>query len=173
MEKEISETYYFIPTDFDNNGKRLDDGTSFRDVIKGYEREFHEAHSAVYALNLYANSRTMSLLAKSNNAAPFLIYGLELTQGRIFDTEKDPEINREIEKHSDYIYVYGIDSAFMTMFDKFGFPILDEEHGIYPLTLLVDDKMTDGLVRLSVPTMDDDDDELDPITVDMPKYEYC
>ena len=173
MEKEISETYYFNPADFDNNGRRLDDGMTFRDIVKGYERDFHEVHSAEYALNLYANSNTMSLLAKSNDAAPFLIYGLELTQGRIFDTEKDPEINREMEKHSDYIYVYGIDSAFMTMFDKFGFPIVDEEHGICPLTLLVDDKMMDGSVRLSAPTMDNDDDEQEPVTVDVPKCEYC
>lgn len=173
MEKEISETYYFNPADFDNNGRRLDDGMPFRNLIKGYERDFHEEHSAEYAIYLYANSRTMSLLAKSNDAAPFLIYGLELTQGRIFDTEKDPERNRQMEKHSDYIYVYGIDSAFMTKFDKYGYPILDEDLGIYPLTLLVDDNMTDGSIRLSVPSFDGDDNEQEPITIDIPKYEYC
>ena len=78
-----------------------------------------------------------------------------------------------MEKHSDYIYVYGIDSAFMTKFDNYGYPIIDEDLGIYPLTLLVDDKMTDGSVRLSVPSIDGDDDEQEPVTIDVPKYEYC
>jgi hypothetical protein len=173
MEKEISETYYFNPDNFDNNGKRLDDGMTFRDLVKNYERDFHNVHSTEYALNLYANSNTMSLLAKSCNAAPFLVYGMDLTQGKSFDAEKDPYINHQMDMHSDYIYVYGIDSAFMTDFDEFGYPILDEDIEIYPLTLLVDDNMGDGTIRLAVPTLDDDGDELKPVTIDVPQFEYA
>ena len=61
MEKEISETYSFRPVDFDEKGRRIVDGQSFRDIVKEYERAFHRRHSTGYALNLYANSRTMAL----------------------------------------------------------------------------------------------------------------
>ena len=173
MEKEISETYYFSPANYNEKGRRKTDGITFRDIIKEFERYFHECHSTEYALNLYANSNTMNLLAKSCNAAPCLVYGMNLTQGRAFDAEKDPYINHQMDKHSDYIYVYGIDSAFMTEFDENGYPIIDEDSDIYPLTLLVDDNMRDGTIRLAVPTLDDDDDELDPVTIDVPKFEYA
>ena len=173
MEKEISETYYFNPADFNSNGRKLDDGMKFRDLIKCYERDFHDLHSTEYALNLYANSNTMALLARSCDAAPFLIYGMDLTQGRTFDAEKDPYINHQMDIHSDYIYVYGIDSAYMTEFDEYGYPIFDEDSDIYPLTLLVDNNMRDGSIRLAVPTMDDGDDELEPVTIDVPQFEYA
>lgn len=173
IEKEISETYYFNSSDFDINGKSLDDGMTFRDLVKHFERDFHDKHSTEYALNLYANSNTMNLLAKSCNAAPFLVYGMDLTQGRSFDAEKDPYINHQMDKHSDNIYVYGIDSAFMTNFNENGYPIIDEDSDIYPLTLLVDDNMRDGSIRLAVPTTDDDGDELEPVTIDVPQFEYA
>ncbi|MBO7046421.1 MAG: hypothetical protein J6W38_08755 [Prevotella sp.] len=172
MEKEISETYYFNPANFDKNGRRMDDGMTFRNLVKNYERDFHDVHSTEYALNLYANSNTMDLLAKSNDAAPFMMYGMQLTQGKSFDAEKDPYNNHQMDIRSKYIYVYGIDSAFMTEFDEHGYPIIDEDGDIYPLTLLVDDNMRDGTIRLSVPTMDDDGDELKPITIDVPQFEY-
>ena len=73
MEKEISETYSFRPVAFDEKGRRIVDGLSFRDVVKEYERDFHSRHSTEYALNLYANSKTMALLAKSSDAAPLYI----------------------------------------------------------------------------------------------------
>lgn len=173
MEKEIIETYYYNPADYDNQGRRHSDGMSLRDVIKGFERDFHKVHSAEYALNLYANSRTMDLLAKSCDAAPFLSYGMDLTQGRAFDPEKDPYINHEIDRFSKYIYVYGIDSAFMTEFDENGYPILVEDGDIFPLTLLIDNKMRDGSIRLAVPTSDDDSEDTELVTIDSPKYVYA
>lgn len=173
MEKEISETYYFSPAIFDCNGRRMDDGITFRDLIKSYERDFHKVHSTEYALNLYANSHTMNLLAKSCDAAPFMIYGMDLTQGKSFDAEKDPFINHEMEAHSNFIYVYGIDSAFMTEFDEQGYPVIDEDSDIYPLTLLTDDNMRDGTIRLAVLTSDDDGDELEPVTINLPQFEYA
>ena len=69
----------------------------------------------------------MNLLARSCNAAPFITYGMDLTQGKAFDAEKDPYANHQMEKYSDRIFVYGIDSAFITEFDKHGYPILDED----------------------------------------------
>lgn len=50
--------------------------------------------------------------------------------------------------------------------------VLDEDSDIYPLTLLVDNNMRDGTIRLAVPSMDDDDDELEPVTIDVPQLEY-
>ena len=172
IEKEISETYYFSPADFDEKGRRIEDGMTLRDVVKEFESDFHECHSAEYALNLYANSRTMALLAKSKDAAPFLMYGMDLTQGKSFDAVQDPYVNHEMEKHSANIYVYGIDSAFMTEFDEYGCPVLDEDSDIYPLTLLVDNTMRDNEVRLAVPTTDDGD-ETEDVTINVPKFEYA
>ena len=172
MEKELYKTYYFDSADYDKRGRRKSDGKSFRDVIKEFEYDFHDTYSTEYALNLYANSLTMALLAKSNDAAPFLMYGMDLTQGKSFDAVQDPFVNHEMEKYSPHIYVYGIDSAFMTEFDKYGYAILDEDSDIYPLTLLVDNTMRDGEVRLAVPTMDDGD-EAEDVTIDVPQFEYA
>ena len=172
MEKELYKTYYFSPADYDNRGRRKSDGKTFRDVVKEFEYDFHNTYSTEYALNLYANSLTMALLAKSNDAAPFLLYGMDLTQGKSFDAIQDPYVNHEMEKHSANIYVYGIDSAFMTEFDEYGYPILNEDNDIYPLTLLVDNTMRDSEVRLAVPTMDDGD-ETEDVTIDVPQFEYA
>lgn len=172
MEKELYKIYYFDPADYDNRGRRKSDGKTFRDVVKEFEYDFHDTYSTEYALNLYANSLTMALLAKSNDAAPFLIYGMDLTQGKSFDAVQDPFVNHEMEKYSPNIYVYGIDSAFMTEFDEYGYPVLDENSDIYPLTLLVDNTMRDSEVRLAVPTMDDGD-ETEDVTIDVPQYEYA
>ena len=172
MEKELSKKYYYNPSDFDFSGRRKSDGMTFRNIIKEFEYDFHETYSTEYALNLYANSKTMALLAKSNDAAPFLIYGMDLTQGKTFDAIQDPYVNHEMEKYSPNINVYGIDSAFMTDFDEYGYPILNEDGDIFPLTLLVDDTMRDDEVRLAVPTVDDGD-ETEDVIIDVPKFEYA
>ena len=172
MEKELSKKYYYYPSDFDTLGRIKSDGMTFRGVIKEFEYDFHETYSTEYALNLYANSLTMALLAKSNDAAPFLIYGMDLTQGKSFDAVQDPYVNHEMEKYSPNIYVYGIDSAFMTEFDEYGYPILNEDSDIFPLTLLVDNTMRDDEVRLAVPTMDDGE-ETEDVIIDVPKFEYA
>ena len=172
MEKELCKIFYFNPVDYDNRGRRKSDGKTFRDVIKEFEYDFHDTYSAEYALNLYANSLTMALLAKSNDAAPFLMYGMDLTQGKSFDATQDPFVNHEMEKYSQNIYVYGIDSAFMTEFDEYGYPILDEDSDIFPITLLVDSTMRNNEVRLAVPTMDDGD-ETEDVIIDVPKFEYA
>ena len=159
MEKEISETYHFNPSDYDTNGRRKLDGVTFRDVIKDFERDFHSLHSTEYALNLYTNTRTMNLLARSCDADSFLMYGMNLTQGKTFDAEKDSYINHQMDRHSKYIYVYGIDSAYMTDFDEHGYPLLDEDSEVFPLTLLIDESINDSTIRLAVPTTDDNDDD--------------
>lgn len=114
----------------------------------------------------------MDLLARSNDAAPFLLYGMDLTQGNSFDATNDPYINHEMDKHSEKIYVYGIDSAFMTEFDEYGYPIFNEDSDVYPLTLLVSSTMRDIEVRLAVPTIDDGDDE-ENVTINVPQIEYA
>ena len=172
MEKELYKTYYFFPADYDKRGRRKSDGKTFRDVVKEFEYDFHDTYSTEYALNLYANSQTMDLLAKSNDAAPFLVYGMDLTQGKTFDAIQDPFINHEMEKFSPQIYVYGIDSAFMTEYDESGYPILNEDGNIFPLTLLIDNTMHNGEVRLAVPSTDDGD-ETEDVTIDVPQFEFA
>ncbi len=171
IEKEISETYYFNPADYNQSGRRISDGERFRDVIKGFEREFHRYHSTEYALNLYANYLTMDLLSKSCDATPNHVYGMDLTQGRGFDAKCDPYYNHQMDIYSSHIMVYAIDSAFMDVFEN-GYPVIDDEKMIYPLTLLIDNELQNGVIRLSVPTIDDGDD-FEPVTVDNPKFEYA
>lgn len=74
MEKEISETYYYTSADFDNQGRRLSNSMTLKDVIKDFERAFHKVHTTEYALNLYANSQTMALLAKYSYGNSIWLY---------------------------------------------------------------------------------------------------
>ncbi len=60
----------------------------------------------------------------------------------------------------------------MTELDEYGYPIFDEDGDIYPLTLLIDDTMRDGVLCLSVPTSDDGEDT-EKITIKTPKFEYA
>ncbi len=171
MEKEIIETYHFNPQEF-VYGRRAD-GTTFREVVKEFERDFHAKHKDDYAYLLYANSATMHLLEKGNGAAPFLSYGLELTKGAPFLPEVDGKANYEIDKHSKHVLVYGIDSAFMDTFDEDGDPIFGGDSGIYPITLLIDPTMADGTIRLAIPIDDDNDDEDVTVLIDQPKYKFA
>lgn len=177
MEREISERYHFNPADFGEDGRRVSDGLSFRDVVKDFERDFHNrmllklkkitdavslldydlhyAQSPEYALNMYANEQTMKLLAKSNNAEPFMNYGMRLSRGHVFNRQNEPVLNKNNDEYSDGVLVYGIDSAFLDDFDEYGYPVIDVERGIYPLTLLIDSTMADGEIRLATPTFDD------------------
>ena len=172
MIKELSETYHFHPLDYDSEGLNRKNGQTFRSFIAECEYAFHDAHSAEYAWMLYANSQTMLLLAKSKGANKNFIYGMDLTKGKHFHPVEDPFVNGEMDKHSKFITVYGIDSAFMTECDTNGFPFIDEEKGIYPLTLLVDNTMRDGTVRLAVPDDDNDSEEVEPVIIDVPHFEY-
>ncbi|MDE5574159.1 MAG: hypothetical protein K2I87_00420 [Bacteroidales bacterium] len=160
MKQEITETYTFNPQDY-HNGLRKTDGKSFRDVVKEFEYDFHNRHSCEYADFLYANASTMHLLEKACGAAPFLSYGMYLTQGHAFDAVQDPFANHAMEKYSPNITVYGIDSAFM-----------EKEDAIYPLTLLIDDSMRNGTLRLASPTSDDEDGGKEIVVIDSPKFEY-
>jgi len=53
-----------------------------------------------------------------------------------------------------------------------GYPILNEDSDIYLLTLLVDNTMRDGELRLAVPTLDDGD-EIENVTINVPQIEYA
>lgn len=56
MENEYFKNYHFAPSNYDDRGRRMSDGKTFRDVVKEFEYNFHETYSSEYALNLYANS---------------------------------------------------------------------------------------------------------------------
>lgn len=49
---------------------------------------------------------------------------------------------------------------------------IDEEKGIYPLTLLIDNSMRNGIIRLATPTSDDEGEE-EHVVIDSPKFEYA
>ena len=55
-----------------------------------------------------------------------------------------------MEEYSRHIFVYGID----------------------PLTLLIDNSMHNGTVRLATPTSDDEQEE-ENVLIDSPKFEYA
>jgi len=163
---EIKESYYFSPQDFDINGKRISDGVPFREVLRTFECDFHTLHPNYYALYLFANRSTMLLLSKSCNAKSNMIYGMEL-----IDSDFDPNTNHQIEEASNKknIVVYCIDSAYMLP-DKKGLPkLFDEKTEIYPLTLLIDSELKDGVLHLEYLDGDDDNDKnskKSPINVD-------
>lgn len=180
MTEEVSISYNFNLADFSENGRRLDDGKTFRDVVKDFERAFHESMvmnlkkalsavesldcsfdyvpSAEYASCMYANRQTMNLLAKSNIAEPFMTYGMELYHGSVFEPAKDSVLNKDYDKLSETVLVYGIDSAFLTEFDEYDYPVIDVDSGIYPLTLLLDNTMNDGEIRLATPLVGFDEE---------------
>jgi hypothetical protein len=170
MEHEVYEIYTFMANRYNERGRHIESGLSFREWIKECERDFHEQHLSMYALNFYGNSATMRLLQRSCDANSCLLYGMDLYHGNCFDPVCDPNINQKIDKNSQYITVYGIDSAFMPIND-IGVREIDEDKGIWPLTLLIDNDMRDGEIRLSCP--DNDDDEGDEAKVPVtPKYVY-
>ena len=47
-----------------------------------------------------------------------------------------------------------------------------KKKGIFPLTLLIDESMSNGVLRLATPTVDDDGEE-ENIVVQSPKFEYA
>ncbi|MDR1582862.1 MAG: hypothetical protein LBS55_06320 [Prevotellaceae bacterium] len=148
---EIRGNYYFLPYEFDGNGRKHVDGTPFREIVKNFERDFRRRHPSHFASFFFSNSRTMLLLRYSCDADENTIYGMDLIEG-----DFDPETNYNIEKDGKYKVVYGIDSAYSQ---------IDED--AYPLTLLIDDKLPDGMVVLKY--LDDnqnDDIVLTPVGVD-------
>ncbi|MDR0769167.1 MAG: hypothetical protein LBE71_04615 [Dysgonamonadaceae bacterium] len=148
---EIQEHYYFSPFEFDVNGRRHTDGTPFREIVKDFERDFRRRHPSHFACFFFSNNCTMLLLQYSCDTDGNTIYGMDLIEG-VFD----PETNYNIEKYSKYKVVYGIDSAYSQIDDD-----------AYPLTLLIDDKLPDGMVVLKY--LDDnqnDDTVLTPVGVD-------
>ncbi|GHV66033.1 hypothetical protein FACS1894199_08480 [Bacteroidia bacterium] len=152
---EIKETYYFVPEDFDTKGRNRE-GKKFRDIVKDFEHDFHRCHPLHYATFLFANNVSMRILQHSCDAASHLAYGMDLIDG-----EFDPERNFKIGAYSEYITVYGIESAFsqVAYMEKEG----EYKDGAYPLTLVIDDKLGGGVIELK--NIDDNDDDLEEVNV--------
>lgn len=171
MEQEISETYRFSNSDYGIDGRHKEAKMRFRDWVKTCEHDFHCVHPSEYAIFFYSNSHTMRLLQASCDANPKLIYGMDLYNGRLFHPINDPNINHKIDEKSEHITVYGIDSAFMPL-NEIGIPVSDEAKSIYPLTLLIDNMMGDGEIRLSCPNNDDEEDEEEHVETLIPKLQF-
>jgi hypothetical protein len=157
----ITETYRFLSEDFDITGRNCNNGNTFRNLVKDFERDFHKCHPSHYATFLFANHQTMLLLQHSCDADNNMSYGMDLIDGNF-----DPATNWEIETHSKYKTVYGIDSAY----SQEAYSKEDDafKNGAYPLTLLIDDKLHDGVVVLKYLDDDDDADEvITPVDVDV------
>jgi hypothetical protein len=160
---EITESYHFHPSDFNLQGRRMSDKETFRSVLKTWERDFHQSHSEYYAEYMYANRRTMLLLQHSCDADPRMLYGMD------YFGEFDPSISIKMEmagmkNDSETIVVYGIDSAYMSINGYVA--RFDEDKGNYPLTLLTDNELPDGVVKLMCPDDDDDDFEEELLPID-------
>jgi hypothetical protein len=155
---EIKETYYFSPNDFNVKGRHRMNDKTFREVVKEFERDFHKRHPSHFGIYLFANKNTMLLLQYSCDADANLIYGMDLIDG-----EFDPATNWKIENHSQYTTVYAIDSAYS--FEAYS----DNEFkdGAYPLTLLIDDRLSNGTLLLKYLDDDEADDEVNPVGVDV------
>lgn len=161
MENETIERYYFSLNDYDAQGRHKITGTTFRQFVDECERHFHSAHSTSYAVFFYANQHTMTLLQHSCDANPMFSYGMELYNGNEFDPVEDPNANANIDHYSSRIMVYGIDSAYMED-NKDGIKVMNENKGIFPLTLLIDNTMEDNTIKLSCPnTNNGDSDEIE------------
>lgn len=138
----MEQHYKFSKWNFDENGTNTKDGTFFLEVVRGWERDFHELYSPFFSNCLVGNVSTMFLIKNCFILEPNEDYGMELINGKI-----DLEKNLTIENYSKRQTVYAIGSWFD----------LDE-----PMFLVRDDDMVDGMVILKYVTDADDEDELSP-----------
>lgn len=136
----MQQIYKFKKADFDNNGFHKD-GELFSDLIREWELEFHKEFNPLCANYILANNSTMLLLKSCFVSADNEDYGM--------DGELDFETNLKIETHSQRQTIYALGSEL-------------KGHEDEPLYLVVDDKISDGIIILKhIP--DSEDEVSDPI----------
>lgn len=138
----IQELYNFPKTKFNNQGVNIETGQFFLELIEEIERDFHNNHPICFANHLFANSSTMILFNQSLDAEEDENCGMDLINGEI-----DLDANLAIEEYSELKTIYAIGSKI-------------EENEDEPIFLVVNDKISDGIIVLKyIP--DDDSEEIE------------
>ncbi|MCC6866859.1 MAG: hypothetical protein IT280_11955 [Ignavibacteria bacterium] len=140
---KISQMYYFIRYDFNENGFHKNTGKLFTEYVQDCEKDFFEQNKVYTANCFYGNDSVMFLLKSCVFENDNVDYGMDLING-----EFNLDVNLEMEKYSQRKTVYALVGALAK----------DDD----PLWLLIDDKMKDGIFVLSY----EDDDEDDEIPAD-------
>jgi hypothetical protein len=150
---KIAEFYTFKGDYFDKKGRRENDGISFRDIVKGFEEEFHKKYAPYYANCFVANLKTMMYLERSFRSS----CGCSLKKsekyhfgGDVINGELTFDVAQKMADAKGRTLTGGIDVYY------------DEE----PLWLFTDSDMLDNTVKLMyMPVSDDDDEDEAPIPV--------
>jgi len=138
----MEQHYKFNQSNFNENGFNTKNGSFFLEIIREWERDFHDRFSPFFSNCLFANASTMALLKNCLITEPDNDLGMELINGEI-----NLDINLELGKHSKRETIYALGS------------LNDEDE---PLFFVRDDDMVDGMLILKyVP--DSDEDEINPI----------
>ena len=133
------EYYSFKKNDYDHQGFHVETEQWFMDLIGEFEQDFHNKFPTCYANHLFANHSTMNLINQAMNLADNENSGMDLIDGEV-----DLDANLAMEEFSDEKTVYAIGSKI-------------EENEDEPIFLVIDDKLSNGLVLLKY--IDDDESE--------------
>ena len=147
------EYYKFNPKDFDHQGFHVETQQWFLYLIGEFEKDFHDKFSACYANHLFANYTTMKLIDKAMNFDEVGSSGMDLIDGEV-----DLDANMEMEKYSETKTVYAIGSRIAENEDE-------------PVFLVINNKLSDGLLLLKY--IDDDESDEVQKPVREPVGEYC
>lgn len=137
----FQEYYKYNPKDFDRQGFNTKNNQWFMDLIGEFEHDFNDKFPTCYANHLFANHVTMEIINHAMDLANNESSGMDL-----FDGEVNLDANLAIEEFSYESTVYAIGSKI-------------EENEDEPIFLVVNDKLSDGLILLRYI----DDNEIDEI----------
>ena len=129
----MQEIYRFNKDDFEENGCKKFSRELFSDTIRGWEKEFNKKYNPFFPNYVLANNSTMKLLENCFVLNEIEDFGM--------DGQFDIETNLIIDKYREREITYAIGSG------------INEDE---PLFLVIDNKVSDGIVLLKyIPDNDD------------------
>lgn len=147
------EYYKFKKEDFDKQGFHTKTEQWFMDLIGEFEQDFHERFPTCYANHLFANHATMELINRAMNLDDDESSGMDLIDGEV-----DLDVNLEMEEYSDTSTIYALGSKI-------------EENEDEPIFLVINSKLSDGLILLKYLDDDDGDGMEEPVDEPIHKSE--
>ena len=147
----MQEIYRFNINDFDETGVNKTNGEFFLELIKKWEQDFYRRFTPFKATHLFSNQNTMNLIDRCLDLKKNEKSGMDLIDGEI-----NIDTNLKVEEYSQYHTIYAIGSEIEGNEDE-------------PLFLVIEDKKTDGFVRLKYINENGDEDIETPILVDTRK----
>lgn len=147
------EYYKFKNKDFDHKGFHIKTQQWFMDLIGEFEHDFHNKFPKCYANHLFANHTTMAFINLAMDLADNESSGMDLIDGEV-----DLDANLAMEEFSDETTVYAIGSRLAKNEDE-------------PIFLVINDKLSDGLILLKYLDNDDDDEMEEPVDEPILKME--